>query len=160
MGSPPVGRPIATAFWSVTTVGQMPPSEVSAVHGSRRVFIALAALVVVVTMSSACTRQADPTGYSMSHVGVHFIAGCEKGFVPPGKKEDPSAKQHEKFCGCLYGELSHKTTGIPFKTFASVQSKIRADPTKPANSPAKLIPNYAKYVAKCPGGQPEGPAAP
>lgn len=151
--------PIATTFWSLTTVDQMPSSEVSAVHGSRRVFTALAALAVLVTMSSACTRESDPSGYSMSHVGVHFIAGCEKGYVPKGKTVDPSAKQHEKFCSCLYAELSNKKTGIPFKTFSSAQSKIRADPTNPANSVAKLIPNYYKYVAKCPGGTPEGPAA-
>lgn len=122
----------------------------------RRLVVLFATLALVVVAAGACTGPRDPKSYGDS-VKKHFVAGCMAGFVPQDTKTDPQAKAHRTSCTCLYDELSHPKTGIPFATFESVQAKIRADPTAKANRVDKLIPKYDKYVAACPGLTPVGP---
>ena len=115
-------------------------------------------LAAVVALSS-CTGQKDPTSYS-DGVKKNFIEGCTTGLSPTGvAATDPEAKTNRATCECLIGKFSAPADsgGVPFKEFASAQSKIRSDPGK--YPVAKVLPKYAEFVKAC---QPRdvGPVAP
>ena len=134
----------------------MSSAPVVASYRRRRLAVLFATLALLVVAAGACTGPRDPKSYGTS-VEKHFVAGCLTGLVPAGTKTDPQAKAHRTSCTCLYKQLSHPKTGIPFATFESAQAKIRADPNAKANRIDKLIPGYEKYVAACTGLSPVGP---
>lgn len=117
-------------------------------RAGRRVSTLVAALAMVAVLAGGCVGQRDPTGYSAS-VREDFVAGCTQSYAAGHKGKDPEAKHHTELCGCVYDQMSNKTTGIPFDEFKSAQSKIRKDPASPANSLDKLIPKFGDFVDTC-----------
>lgn len=115
-----------------------------------------AMLALVVAVSGACVGQRDPTGYGDS-VRKDFVTGCLAGYAQTDGSKDPEAAAHSELCGCIYDQMSNKTTGIDFDDFKSAQSAIRKDPTNPANSLDKLIPEFPKFVSTCRGKVQAGP---
>ncbi|MBS1847231.1 MAG: hypothetical protein JST73_03050 [Actinobacteria bacterium] len=136
-----------------------PPSSAGRAPGRARrassLAVVLAALIVV---SSACVNHRDPTSYSDS-VRKNFVTGCTDGFKTSTNGRDADAAAHAKLCGCIYAEMTKKSTGIPFEQFKKAQDAIRANPTKPSNSLEKLIPNFHKYVSTCKAKVDVGPVA-
>ena len=126
---------------------------------SRRLMRSVLAVLVATALTSACTGQRDPTGYTAG-VGKNFVAGCEKGFVPKGSKSDPKAKFHVKYCSCLYTHMSNKQSGIKFSEFADAQNKIRQGPAIESNAIDKLIPQFPRISSTCKAKLEPGPEAP
>lgn len=113
--------------------------------------------MLLIVFATGCVGQRDPTGYGDS-VRKNFVEGCTAGWNPEGKEKDPEAAGHHKLCTCLYDQLSDKKTGIPFDDFKSAQSKIRENPTNPANTIDKLIPEFKTYEATCKSKVVAGPS--
>ena len=103
--------------------------------------------MLLVALSSACVNHRDPTSYTAS-VRKNFVAGCLEGYKPASGK-DTEAATHRTLCGCIYDQMTKKTTGISFIEFKSAQAAIRKDPTNPANKIDKLIPKFATYQKNC-----------
>lgn len=125
-------------------------------RGTRRTASLAALLAVVVVLAGACVGQHDPTGYGAG-VRTDFVTGCVEGYAPTDGSKDPDVASHKELCGCIYDEMSSKSTGIPFDEFKSAQSAIREDPQNPANRLDKLIPKFPKFVSSCKGKTEAGP---
>ncbi len=112
--------------------------------------------MLLIALTGGCVGQHNPTSYCAS-VRKDFVQGCADGYVGKDGGKDPNAQEHRQFCGCLYDQMSNKKSGIPFSEFSSAQSKIRQNPSDPANTLTKLIPRFDAFVKTCTGKVQAGP---
>jgi hypothetical protein len=101
---------------------------------TRRLAGVTLALLALSALLVGCGHR-DPSSYGDT-VEHNFVQGCQVVFaggvdnandsaVSAAIKKDPQADAHRKTCQCVYDNVSHKSTGIPFKDFKALQDQVR-----------------------------------